>query len=373
MRACAIFSASLCLLISMSEQFEARAAETSEIKRDESVIFYPTFARQAADGSSWTAAIHGVIFEPEQDSVKRAALMALLHRGLDRRVTPAESVVFDRRARLFLVDHEGGKTIKVRIGSRVAKVGESGANGHFSGTVTISAAELAQLKRLGRVNDDWLPFEAVMRPDDRRRFAGRVQLIGPAGLSVVSDIDDTVKISQVRNRKALLENTLLRPFQPVPGMADLYRQLAARGAVFHYVSASPWQLGEPLEAFLAQERFPLGTLHLKFLRLWDKSLWEFFASQEEYKPQTIEPLLAAFPKRRFVLVGDTGEQDPEIYGRLAQKHPDQIVAVFLRNVTGETRDNARMKSAQNGIKPERWHLFREPKELTTKVDSLAEP
>jgi Phosphatidate phosphatase APP1, catalytic domain len=357
-------------LLSLSEGRWIVGAETSQIKRDEAVLFYPTFGRQTADGSSWTLAIHGVIFEPEQNSVKRAVLLAAIRRGLDRQITSAEAEVLDRRARLFLVDHERGKTIWGRIGSRTYRIGESAANGHFSATVDLSAAEVEALKRIGHVRDDWLSFEAVTRKDDRRRFPGRVRLIGPDGLSLISDIDDTIKISQVRDRKALLANTLLRPFQPVPGMARVYRELAVGGAAFHYVSASPWQLYEPLAEFLAEEQFPAGTFHLKHFRLWDQSLWEFLGSQEEYKSRTIEELLAAFPRRRFVLVGDTGEQDPEVFGRIARQHPDQIAAILLRNVTEETADNPRMRGALEGIKPDLWRLFREPGELDDVVKEL---
>ena len=99
----------------------------------------------------------------------------------------------------------------------------------------------------------------MLRRGDTRRFTGRVQLVEPQGRSVISDIDDTIKITGVGDPQAMLANTFLRPLRPVPGMATLYRQWADRGAVFHYVSASPWQLYAPLADFLAAEQFPAGT------------------------------------------------------------------------------------------------------------------
>ena len=349
-------------------------AETSSIRSDEEVVFYPTFGRQSADGSAWLLAIHGSIFEPEANSLKRAATLAAIRRGPGLEMTSAEAKTFDRRMRAFLVDHERGKRMLVRLGSQTYVVGRSEPNGHFSGEIRLPAADARQLLRdggAGGAGGGWLPFEALTRSGDKRRFLGRVQLIGPTGLSVVSDVDDTIKISQVRDRRAMLANTFLRPFRPVPGMAAAYRRLAAGGATFHYLSASPWQLYEFLAEFLAAEKFPPGTLHLKYFRLTDSTFWDLFASQEEYKSKVLEELLAAFPQRRFLLVGDTGEQDPEIFARMARAHPEQVVGIWLRNVTEESGDNPRMTPVRAAVRPEGWRLFTEPGELESAVQEVA--
>lgn len=343
-------------------------AETSPIRSDEEVVFYPTFGRLSPDGSSWLLAIHGSIFEPETNSLKRAAALAAMRRGLGLETTPAEAKTFDRRMRAFLVDHERGKRMLVRVGSQTHVVGRSEPNGHFSDEIRLAAADARKLLRdADAAAGGWLPFEALTRPGDKRRFPGRVQLIGPTGLSVVSDVDDTIKITQVRDRKAMLANTFLRPFRPVPGMAAAYRRLAAGGATFHYLSASPWQLYEFLAEFVAAEKFPPGTFHLKYFRLTDSTFWDLFTSQEEYKSKVLEDLLAAFPQRRFLLVGDTGEQDPEIFARIARAHPEQVVGIWLRNVTEESGDNARMTPVRAAVRPEGWRLFTEPGELESAV------
>ena len=58
----------------------------------------------------------------------------------------------------------------------------------------------------------------------------------------------------------------------------------------------------------------------------------FLGPQNQYKTGVIERILADFPRRRFLLVGDSGEQDPEIYGAIARKHPEQVERIFIRNV-----------------------------------------
>ena len=90
--------------------------------------------------------------------------------------------------------------------------------------------------------DGWLRYRADTSDGDERQLGGAVQLLPPRGVSVVSDVDDTIKISQVADHRELLNNTFLRPMEAVPGMPALYRRWAKDGAAFHYVTASPWQL-----------------------------------------------------------------------------------------------------------------------------------
>jgi phosphatidate phosphatase APP1 len=192
-------------------------------------------------------------------------------------------------------------------------------------------------------------------------FEGEVYLLDAAGLCVISDIDDTIKISEVRDRDALLRNTFLRPYRAVEGMAEVYAEWAQRPAVsFHYVSASPWQLFRPLRDFLKDAGFPEGPMELKHFRWTDSSFFNLFASPEEYKPAVIAPLLERLPGRRFVLVGDSGEKDPEIYAALARRYPAQVVRILIRDVTGEGPNAERFGTVFVGLPPDLWRIFRDP-------------
>jgi len=344
------------------------SAAAADIKRDEVVLFYPTYAYATEDDKTWTLLIHGSIFQPEQDSVKRTLLIAAMRRTLGVQPHSPEAAILDQRLRPFLVDHKKGREIDIQIGSTVARLGKSTSDGHIATQILLPADKVPPAAGAQDAAERWLSFETVMPQGDQRRFFGRVLLVGRSGLSVISDIDDTIKISQVRDRKALLANTFLREFQAVPDMAELYRQLAAAGAVFHYVSGSPWQLYEPLAQFCRSERFPPGVFHLKDFRLSDPSALLKLTAQEDYKLAAIAPILAAFPGRRFVLVGDSGEQDPEIYGKLAGKYGRQIAAILIRNVTDEKPDGARFRKAFAGF--DRWRLFRQPDELRPLVTEL---
>ena len=331
---------------------------TTNLKSDERIVFYPSVAQRAkGDTNRWRAEIRGCVFEPE----KRGWTLAMLREALDLKdvvMTPAEEEILNERARLFLVDHERGKKVFIRLGTNEFYVGKSGADGRFSGEITFPT--------LAAVS-----FNAVLKPGDGREFQGQLFPLEAEGVSVISDIDDTIKITEVSDRKTTLRNTFLREFQAVPGMAQLYQAIArSNRASFHYISASPWQLYEPLAVFAGSSSFPAGTVELKQFRWKDRSFFSLFADPEKYKPSVIEPLLKQFPKRKFVLIGDSGERDPEIYGTLARKFPRQIARIYIRDVTNESADSARYRVAFRNMPAANWRVFREPGELQVETQGV---
>lgn len=343
------------------------ALSADQIADDEIVVCYPTFASRDADGQTWTIRIHGLICEPEESSLRRNALLATLRSVVQIQETGEERARFDRRVRLFLADNERHKTLEIRLGSRRHLVGPSQPNGHFENRLRLSAREVESLSRDER---GWVEYTLAMRAGDARRFAGRVQFIQPEGFSVISDIDDTIKESRVGDRRELLANTFLREFRAVEGMAPLYRKLAERGAAFHYVSASPWQLYEPLAEFLDSAQFPAGSFHMKIVRAKDATVFDLFGPQNEWKRGTIEPILEAFPRRRFVLIGDSGEQDPEIFGDFARRWPGRIAGIFIRR-TGNG-DDERFRTAFRALERSKWHVFDDPGEIEPALLRLAD-
>lgn len=335
--------------------FPLLAGARSPIKSDEQVVFFPTVAHRVAE--AWVVPIHGWVFEPEEDSHWRSEFTDALGDVLDLEASPAERALFEKRLRWFLVDNERDKRVPVRIGGRVHRTPSSRHNGHFERAITIPAASL------GSEDGAFVRFEAVTRRDDRRRFEGRFQLVGPRGTLVVSDIDDTIKVTEVLDRRAMVKNTFYRPFRAVPGMAAAYRKWAGQGAVVFYLSASPWQLWPDLGAFIEQAGFPAGAVSLRDFRLKDSSLTEFLGSSAGYKTETIEGLLKRFPKRSFVLVGDSGEKDPMIYGDIYRKHPKRIRHIFIRNVPGSVLTPERWEKDFADVPADRWTLFADPAAL----------
>jgi hypothetical protein len=334
-------------------------SRASAIEEDETIVFFPTLAYQPVEGGPWIAQVHGWIFEVETDSWLRAASLAGFCSLLGLEAEQAETLVFQQRARPFVVDNERGKRISIRIGTSSFELEPSAEDGHFFGTVRVDARIADRVAR-----DGWLRYTAVLAPRDSREFAGQIRLLEPSGVSVISDIDDTVKVSEVLDRRKLIQNTFLLPFREVAGMAELYRDWARRGAAFHFVSASPWQLYEPLADFAQQAGFPPSTYHLRRVRLKDRSVLSLLADPLTAKLQVIEPLLATYPRRRLILVGDSGERDPEVYGRLAEGHPEQVLRIYIRNVTGQAADAPRYQAAFGPLPRDKWQIFDEPSEIS---------
>lgn len=337
----------------------------SSLQADEVIDFFPVAARWDVAKECWQIEIRSVVYEPELNSIKRRALLALLTSILDLDSDQVQSELFKTRTRHFFVDHERGKKVRIRLLEQGFDVGESEANGHAVGKIEFKtpAAPLAKAS----IVPAWHSFTAELPAGDARKFEGRIQCVPPRGVTIISDVDDTIKISDVTNRKELIKNTFVRPFRAVPGMAAQYQAWEQRGAVFHYLSASPWQLYLPLEEFRAAEGFPRGVWSMKHLRLTDRSAIDFFKSQEVYKTTLLSIVFAEFPDRVFVLVGDTGEQDPEIFGALAREFPKQVLRVFIRESQTPAADSARFAKAFDKLPPDAWYVFAKAEELANKI------
>ena len=357
-----------CLLLlgfrMLSSMSDARGAD--RIKSDERVLFFPAVASEDPQTGRWTAEIHGWIYEPETDDIARRSMLAALKEIVDPdpQLTVEVGRRLTERARLFVVDNERGKRIGIRIAGESVTLPASGVDGHFLGTVELTPEQIK-----GHAANGVITFHAENCGEVR--YEGTLRLLPVMGLMVISDIDDTIKVSEVLNKRRLLARTFLEEYEAVGGMAELYWTLDERGAAFHYISASPWQLFPSLEAFRSREKFPVATWTLKRLRLKDESLLELLASPEEYKIPLIEKELRKFPMRKFLLIGDDGEQDPEVYGEIARRHPEQIERIWIRQVPGSHGGDDRYANAFRDLPQRLWKSFERAEELRRDLDEVA--
>ncbi|HSK70968.1 MAG TPA: phosphatase domain-containing protein [Pyrinomonadaceae bacterium] len=154
---------------------------------------------------------------------------------------------------------------------------------------------------------------------------------------VISDIDDTVMTTNVTNRLKMLLTTLTTNEHmriPFEGVAAFYRALqrgagGAENNPIFYVSSSPWNLYTLLIGFFQKHEIPLGPLFLK-----DFGTHTPFKSgdHQSHKLENIKRILETFQGLPFILVGDSGEQDPEIYYQVVKQYPNRIRAVYIRDV-----------------------------------------
>ena len=331
----------------------------SEIKADEYVAFFRTAAWQDEAKNEWHVPIHGWIYENEHSAARKALFATILKDEFELETDAQTETNFTRRFNLLIADNERGKRIVVDVAGQHYVMPPSHENGHFETTLIIPNAEVDKYAEGTLVR-----YSAVTQENEAREFSGETLLVKPAGLSIISDIDDTVKITNVTDRERLLENTFFLDFKAAPGMAQLYNQWSEHDVSLHFVSSSPWQLYPVLEEFLDKSDFPRSSFSLKPVRFRDETLLDLFKKGTETKPVAIRKLLQTYLDRKFVLVGDSGEQDPEVYATLMRQYPDQILKVYIRNVTEESADNERFESLFRNIQEDRWQLFDDPLTLT---------
>lgn len=232
--------------------------------------------------------------------------------------------------------------------------------GYFD--LTLRLPEPAPADRLWHSVDLWLV------PDARPRLRGVEDtaqvLVPPPGrtFGVISDVDDTVIKTGAANFMAMLRTTMFgnaRTRLPFEGVAAFYEALqrGASGAEnnpIFYVSSSPWNLYDFLIHFMDVNGIPAGPLFLRDLGLDETKFIQ--TSHRDHKLGCIERLLQAYPDLPFLLIGDSGQKDPEIYRQAMQDFPGRIEAVYIRDVTAEAR-RAEVQALAREVEAQRADLL----------------
>jgi len=189
------------------------------------------------------------------------------------------------------------------------------------------------------VPDHGLPpgrHEITLHARSAPPVTAQVLVVGPeTRFGIVSDIDDTVMVTRVPRPLVAAWNTFVRHTtarQPVPGMAELFRRVAqARpDAPVFYLSTGAWNVVPALERFFRRSGLPAGPM---LMTDWGPTNTGWFRSGQEHKRTTLRRLLIDFPHVQWLLVGDDGQHDPEIYAELAREHPDRVLAICIRQLT----------------------------------------
>ncbi|RYF96589.1 MAG: DUF2183 domain-containing protein [Chitinophagaceae bacterium] len=169
-----------------------------------------------------------------------------------------------------------------------------------------------------------------------------------AEYGVISDIDDTIVRTEATNLLAMGRITFLNNAKtrlPFPGVAEFYKALqlgrnGKRNNPMFYVSSSPWNLYDLLIDFLDINKIPQGPIMLRD--------FGFDHEKEErghmgHKLKEIEQILEAYPRLQFILIGDSGQEDPVIYQEVVKRHPGRILAIYIRDV--QISDRAKIATA----------------------------
>ena len=173
---------------------------------------------------------------------------------------------------------------------------------------------------------------------------------------IISDIDDTVIFTGATSILQMVKNTLLGNAHTrvvFNGVSALYAALArgkdGRGRnPFFYVTSSPWNLYDLILQIFELRSIPRGTL---FMTDWGIDNQKFFTSgHHRHKKGAIIDILEFYPDLNFILIGDSGQEDPEIYSDILSHYPDRVLAIYIRDVTTGARDEVLSKLVERASK-----------------------
>jgi len=180
---------------------------------------------------------------------------------------------------------------------------------------------------------DFIPTHVRILASDKLSATEQVIITESSGISVISDIDDTIKHSAISSgAREIFRNAFIRDLGDltIDGVREWYTKMAELGVKFHYVSNSPWQLYPVIAKYFSLAGLPNGSFHLK---QYSGMLQGIFEPVAERKKSTLDKIARDFPERRFILIGDSGEADLEVYTDFVMENPSRVVAVFIRDVT----------------------------------------
>lgn len=319
------------------------------VRGDEVVDLYDAVASLSPDGRHWRVPIGARVFRPCRSRMRKALIRRLFSSRYGLVTDAISGPDFDRRINLLLADNRRGRRPVVTLLGEEFALPRTSGSGHTLGSIDLPL--------------DLLPPGAIVpMTASAATGAAHVTAVAPEGMSIICDIDDTVKSTGVRSRRALWESTFFKPFSVVPGMADMLARLGGGGLPVHYVSSTPWHLHAPVREWMVGCGLPLASMHLKHIRLVDSSVFDILAVPQRTKPPLIMRLLDRFPQRRFILIGDDVEKDPAIYAAIWAQRPSQISRILIRRTPGNP-DPGQIARSLSAVPGDFWTAFEDPADV----------
>ncbi len=188
-----------------------------------------------------------------------------------------------------------------------------------------------------------------------------------AKYGIISDIDDTIMITRADSVFRMVSLTILNNAytrHAFRGVTSFYRALKNTGKggnPFFYVSSSPWNLFDFIKDFFQYNRLPIGPFMLRDYGI-DESKFQQ-DGHHSHKMYQISRILDTYPELPFILIGDSGQHDPEIFTDVVKKYPNRILTVYIRDIVGEKRYASIKKLAKkmekNGVDLVLFHRTKE--------------
>ncbi|KAJ4423302.1 hypothetical protein N0V82_002029 [Gnomoniopsis sp. IMI 355080] len=314
--------------------------------------------------TAWEAEFVTAVFSQKPSCVVRDVVVQMAEKiGLADNEEAKTTI--ETRLRPFLLDIQPGKQVFVLHGSNSLLVlGPGGRNGITSDTKIINAAPAGMT----------IPTTAEVPKLTTGLLQSKTFFSDAEGWAVISDVDDTIKVTMTDEPVGILRSTFVDDPRPVPGMPELYQFLQSQitsASPFFYLSASPYNLYPFLRNF-RDSYYPHGQLILRDASWMSLPglISTFTLGTQEYKTDRIKKIYQWLPKKKFIVIGDSTQTDPEAYGEAYRTYGHKwIRLILIRKVTGvaaigidEKNKAERFEQAFEGVPRNVWHIFDQPSE-----------
>ena len=326
--------------------------------KQEDLFLVPSVAFRDRSSPNWVLYNQGWYYKesPTKALLMEKTLELIVRKDLDR-----------DRVKMFTAEGLAKKDICIDGLSRPMCTRTDG-DGRIKNTFTMTNDEIAAFRQPGG-NGGKVLFQASVDKKNLKT-TGEIYLCDDNGVTFISDIDDTIKITEVSSTTQTLINTFSGQFKPVPGMAATYRSWEQQyNATFAYLTASPDQLYPFLRQFFDRENFPAGSAHMRHFTWLDANFISFFMSSNYIQKKTdiLLMFLENTRNRTFVLLGDVFQKDPDIYADVYAKYPNRIAKIFIRKYANDNEGQQRLETVFKDVPRGKWATFETGADLPRNV------
>ncbi|KAI1799308.1 hypothetical protein F4811DRAFT_568391 [Daldinia bambusicola] len=313
------------------------------------VLNIPAYANWTEDG--WNVRVHGNVYKQpniSEEKLNDLADVFLIDTDIDELSIPEQRQARNLTASIFVVQ-QGDMNVTIDFVNDV-DVRPDASGGVVNAEGGAQSIDLPYKTTAEGDFDTFVILQNTTGPNNGHLIAGNATssiqalnmyargtdtgnatayLVPPEGFTIVSDIDDILRVTKIYDPKEGLLNSFAREFTPWMNMPEIYANWSATipNFHFHYLTTTPEQATRNYMEFI-YKTYPLGSFDTRPLNFSDVS------ATLSIRRALLDKIFQTFPRRRFVLVADTSNADVmRDYPRLARDYPGQVQCIFLRNTS----------------------------------------
>ncbi|KAI0852112.1 hypothetical protein F5Y00DRAFT_228680 [Daldinia vernicosa] len=313
------------------------------------VLNIPAYANWTEEG--WNVRVHGNVYKQPDISQKKLDDLAnvfLIDVDIDELSEPEQKQARNLTASIFVVQ-QGHLNVTIDFKNDV-DVRPDASGGVINAEGGAQSIDLPYETTNEGDFDAFVVLQNITSPNNGHLMAGNATssiqalnmyargtdtgnatayLVPPTGFTIISDIDDILRVTKIYDPKEGLLNSFAREFTPWRNMPDIYANWSATipNFHFHYLTTTPEQATRNYMEFI-YKTYPLGSFDTRPLNFSDVS------ATLSIRKALLDKIFQTFPQRKFVLMADTSNSDVmKDYPQLVHNYPGQVQCIFLRNTT----------------------------------------